>query len=203
MNKAVFLDRDGVINELVYHIEQEVIDSPFTPDQLKLMPGVVESIRLLHQAGYLAVLVSNQPGVAKGHMTIDTFNNIQRRLQDELAAAGARLDAEFYCLHHPHAILENYRVNCTCRKPAPGLILEAARDMGIDLSRSWMIGDNLSDIKAGQSAGCRTVLLGNHKCETCRLMEEQNTRPDQIFPGLLEAVKYITLSSSPLTGEVR
>ncbi len=189
--KAAFLDRDGVVNELVYHQEQEIIDSPFTVGQFKLLPGVPEAVKLLRQAGYLAIVVSNQPGIAKGHMMPDTFEKIKQKMKDELGRAGASLDGEYYCFHHPEAIVEQYRVRCDCRKPAPRLLFKAARDMSIDLGQSWLIGDNLSDIKAGKSAGCRTILLGKMKCEVCHLMDEQNVRPDTISANLLEAVKYI------------
>ena len=189
--KAVFLDRDGVINELVYHQEQEVIDSPFTVRQFKLLPGVSRAIKSLHKAGYMVVLISNQPGMAKGQMTTETFAKIQKKMVTELGKAGAVLDGEYYCFHHPEALIKQYKVKCDCRKPAPGLLLKAAQDMGIDLRRSWLIGDNLSDIQAGKDAGCRTVLLGKMKCEVCHLMDEKNARPDNISPDLAEAAQYI------------
>jgi D-glycero-D-manno-heptose 1,7-bisphosphate phosphatase len=195
MNKAVFLDRDGVINELVYHQEQEVIDSPFTVNQFKLMPGVPEALKLLKQAGYLAVVVSNQPGIAKGHMTGETLETINLKMRFILKNAGAQLDGEYYCLHHPEAVVEQYKVKCDCRKPEPGLILKAAREMDIDLPRSWLIGDNLSDIQAGKNAGCRTILLGKLKCEVCHSMDLRNIQPDKICDNLSDAVSFIILNS--------
>ena len=166
MNRAVFLDRDGVINELVYHQEQEVIDSPFTPGQFKLIPGVTEALKTLHDDGYLTILVSNQPGIAKGHMTEKNFELIRQKMNSELSGDGAELDGEYYCLHHPEAVVEKYRVQCDCRKPLPGLLFKAAREKDIDLKESWLIGDNLSDIQAGKAAGCRTILIGTMKCES-------------------------------------
>ena len=160
MNRAVFLDRDGVINELVYHQEQEVIDSPFTPGQFKLIPGVTEALKKLHDAGYLSILVSNQPGIAKGHMTTRNFELIRQRMNSELIGDGAELDGEYYCLHHPEAVIEKYRMQCDCRKPLPGLLFKAAMEKNIDLKEPWLIGDNLSDIKAGKGAGCKTILIG-------------------------------------------
>jgi D-glycero-D-manno-heptose 1,7-bisphosphate phosphatase len=192
MNKAVFLDRDGVINELVYHREQEVIDSPFTVNQFKLLPGVAEAIREIRQAGYLALVTSNQPGIAKGHMTLDVFNQIQQKMKDELNKQGTYLDGEYYCLHHPEAVIEQYRVKCDCRKPQPGLLLKAAQELSIDLQESWLIGDNLSDIEAGKKAGCRTILLGKMKCELCHLMDERQTRPDYICGALLESYRLLS-----------
>ena len=189
MNRAVFLDRDGVINELVYHQEQEVIDSPFTPRQFKLIPGVIESLKILRQNGYLTILISNQPGIAKGHMTAKNFELIKQKMNSELSKGGAALDGEYYCLHHPEAVVEKYRMQCDCRKPLPGLLFKAAREKGIDLKESWLIGDNLSDIQAGKAAGCRTILIGTMKCELCRLMSEKNVFLDKISGNLAEAVR--------------
>lgn len=190
-SKAIFLDRDGVINELVYHQEQEVLDSPFTINQFRLISGVPEAIELIHEAGYLAIVISNQPGIAKGHMSLKTFDNIKHKMRIELEKAGVCLDGEYYCLHHPEAKIKQYRVKCDCRKPHPGLFFKANEEMNIDLNQSWMVGDNLSDIQAGKSAGCRTILLGKMKCEICRLIEDRQIAPDHISPNLLEATRYL------------
>lgn len=189
--RAIFLDRDGVINELVYHQEQGIIDSPFTVEQFRFLPGVGKAVKRLREMGYKVVLVSNQPGIAKGHMSQETFGEIRKRMKKELAKKGAFFDGEYYCFHHPEAKVERLRANCGCRKPEPGLLLRAAEDMGIDLSQSWMIGDGLTDVKAGKSARCRTILLGRMKCELCRLMDEEDARPDAIVSDLGEAIKYI------------
>jgi len=191
MNRAIFLDRDGVINELVYHEEQGIIDSPFTAEQLKLFPWVDEAIGKLSGAGYKVVIVSNQPGIAKGRLSSDTFQEIRERMREELAKQGAFVDGEYYCLHHPDATVESLRANCECRKPKPGLLLQAVREANINLSRSWMIGDGLTDVEAGRRAGCRTILLGKMKCELCRLMDEKDARPDVIASDLLEAASFI------------
>ena len=189
--KAVFLDRDGVVNRLVYYDEQGIIDSPFTVGQLQLLAGVSEAINKFHEVGYKVVLVSNQPGIAKGHMSEQTFREIRKKMKEELAKEGAFLDREYYCFHHPEAEIETFRTNCECRKPKPGLLLQAAKDLGVDLSQSWMIGDGLTDIKAGKSAGTKTILLGRMKCELCQLMDEQGARPDTICENLLTAVELI------------
>jgi len=191
MNRAVFLDRDGVINELVYYEEQGIIDSPFTVEQLKLFPRAGEAIKKLTEAGYKVGIVSNQPGIAKGHLSRETFEKIGQKMKGELDLNGASVDGEYYCFHHPDAMIESLRANCECRKPKPGLMLQAAKELNIDLSQSWMIGDGLTDIKAGKSAGCKTILLGRMKCELCRLMDEDDARPDAIAPNLLEAVSII------------
>jgi len=189
--KAVFLDRDGVINELIYHHEQGIIDSPFTVEQFRLLPGVGQAIGKLCKNGYKVVLISNQPGIAKGHMAKETFEEIRQKMKQELAKDGGQLNGEYYCFHHPEAKVEELRANCECRKPQPGLIIQAAKEMGIDLSQSWMIGDGLTDIKAGESAGCRAILLGRMKCELCRIMDDESVKPDAIFSNLKEAVKFI------------
>lgn len=189
--KAVFVDRDGVINELVYHQEQGIIDSPFTVEQFRLLPGVGEAIKKLCETDYKVILVSNQPGIAKGILSEKTFDKIRKKMKDELAREGAFLDGEYYCFHHPEAKVETLKANCECRKPKPGLLLQAAQDMDIDVSQSWMIGDNLADIKAGKGAGVRTILLGKMKCELCRLMDEEDARPDTIASNLKEAAQFI------------
>ncbi len=191
MEKAVFIDRDGVINELIYHREQGIIDSPFTVSQLRIIDGVPEAIQIIHQAGYKAIIVSNQPGIAKKHMSMKTFEAIRRRLIDELDKANSFIDAEFYCLHHPQAILTDLKEICDCRKPEPGLIKKAANELDIDLKSSWMVGDGITDIQSGKSAGCRTILIGKGKCELCHRMEQENVKPDFICGNLLQSAFLI------------
>jgi len=189
--KAVFLDRDGVINELIYYPEQGIIDSPFTMEQFRLLPNVGEAIKRLCETGYKVILISNQPGIAKGHMSDESFEEIRKKMKEELAKEGAGLDGEYYCFHHPEAKVEKFKANCECRKPNPGLLLHAAQNLDVDLSQSWMIGDGLMDIKAGKGAGVRTILLGRVKCELCHLMDKENARPDAIASNLKEAVEVI------------
>lgn len=191
MNQAVFLDRDGVITELVYHQEQGIIDSPFTEKQLKVFPWVGEAIKKLGKKGYKVIVVSNQPGIAKGHLSHATFEAIRERMKKKLAKDGASLDGEYYCFHHPEAVIKNLKIDCDCRKPKPGLLLQASREHDIDLSQSWMVGDGLTDVKAGKNAGCSTILLSKMKCQLCQLMEEENAKPDIIASNLLEAVSRI------------
>jgi len=189
--KAVFLDRDGVINPLVYHREQGIIDSPFTVEQYSLLPGAGEAVKTLREMGYRLVLVSNQPGIAKGHLTRQIFGKIRKKMEKELASHGALLDAQYYCFHHPEALRKDMKVVCDCRKPSPGMLLKAAEEMRLDLSHSWMIGDGLTDIQAGKSAGTRTILIGKMKCELCHYFSEINARPEAVCVDLLEAVKII------------
>ncbi len=191
MNRAVFLDRDGVINQIIYHQDIGVLDTPFHPSQFKLLPGVEKALRKINRLGLKAVLVSNQPGVAKKHMSLKDFHKIDQRMREDLAKKKVKLDAVYYCLHHPQGGDKRFKKNCVCRKPKPGLLLKAAKEQKLDLSHSYMIGDSLTDIQAGKSAGCMTFLLGNHKCDLCKLMEERNTKPDFIVRDLYQAVKLI------------
>ena len=193
MRKAVFLDRDGTINEIVYYQDLGIVDSPFTVEQFKLLPGVSEAIKILNQSGFKVILASNQPGIAKGHFSEDTFEKIKEKMKTELAKHGARLDGEYYCLHHPEAKNEEYKKNCECRKPKPGLLLKAAKELNIDLPNSWMVGDGLTDIEAGKRAGCKTILIGRMKCELCRLMDEKNT-PIHVVQDLYSAIDVIKRS---------
>lgn len=152
MNRAAFLDRDGVLIEDVHVLTR--------PDQVRVFPGVPAGLVRLREAGYRLVVVSNQAVVARGLATEAEVRSVNEEIQRRLVAAGAPPVERFYfCPHHPEATLEAYRRVCDCRKPKPGMLLAAARDLGLDLGTSVLLGDRLSDIAAGASAGTRTVLL--------------------------------------------
>ena len=187
MIKAIFLDRDGVINEIVYHKEMGILDSPSNPDEFKLLPDVGKAINKFHELGFKTIVISNQPGLAKDKFTMDIFKKIQKKMEQELAKTGSYLDGQYYCLHHPEGTNKEYTKACECRKPKPGLILKAAEKHDIDLANSWMIGDGVTDIKAGQNAGCKTILIGRMKCELCNLLEDENAKPDFIASNLYKA----------------
>lgn len=189
-NRAVFLDRDGVINSMVYYKDHGIVDSPFTCRQFKVLPGVKRAIKLIKGMGMKAIVVSNQPGMAKGHYSCVELQAIDKKMCATLKGS-ISLDGVYYCLHHPQAKFSKYRKNCSCRKPKPGLILKAAKEQGIDLSRSYMIGDGVSDIEAGSRAGCKTILLGRIKCDICSVMSARDIRPDAVANGLLDAVLKI------------
>src|SRR5579875_2452690 len=142
--RAVFLDKDGTIIENVpYNVD---------PALIRLAPGAEEGLERLHRAGYLLFVVSNQSGVARGYFPESALEGVAARLEELLAAFGVPLSGFAYCPHHPEALVEGYAVTCDCRKPEPGLILRMAAEHGIDLARSWMIGDILDDIQAGRAA---------------------------------------------------
>lgn len=191
MSKAVFLDRDGVINEIVYFPEIGMPDSPLNPRQFKLLPGAAEAIRIFNNLGLKVIVASNQPAIAKGKMTPELFEQTRIKMRTELEKKGARIDGEYYCLHHPQAKLAEYKVNCNCRKPKPGLILRASEDFGLEPAQCYAIGDSLTDVEAGKAAGCMTFLIGNSKCDICKLIEEKNVKPDHIVSSLLHASKII------------
>jgi D-glycero-D-manno-heptose 1,7-bisphosphate phosphatase len=191
MTKAVFLDRDGVINKIIYHKESGILDTPFTVSQFELLPKVGASIRMINSLGLKAIIVSNQPGIAKKHFDKRTLNAIDKKLHSSLSKDNARLDAVYYCLHHPQAEDKRYKKNCKCRKPKPGLFSQAAKDFKLDLKKCYLVGDGITDIQAGRSVGCTTFLIGNHKCDLCRFLSEKGIKPDFIVPNLYQATKII------------
>jgi len=191
MKRGVFLDRDGVINAMVYDPEHGIIDSPTNVKQFRLLPRAGRAIKRIKEMGFLAVVVSNQPGIAKGKFSLKVLEAIDKEMKEELAQYGARLDRIYYCLHHPGAVKKEYRKNCPCRKPSPGLLLKAAEEFKIDLTSSYMIGDGLIDVQAGKRAGCKTILLGRLKCDLCKMMEDLDAKPDLIVSNLSQAVKLI------------
>ena len=156
MQKAVFLDRDGTINRYVGFLRRI--------EEFELLPGVSEAIRRINELGYLAIVVTNQPVIARGEVTPAQLDLIHKKMQTLLGREGAYLDGIYYCPHHPHkgysGEVTELKIDCDCRKPKPGMLLRAARDFHINLSESWMVGDSESDIKAGQAAGCRTAIIG-------------------------------------------
>ena len=189
--KAIFLDRDGVINELVYYAEHGIVDAPFTPAQVKVLPGVPAALEEFKKLGYKLVIVSNQPGIAKGFFSEGTFEEITQAMHAQLNGSGKLIDGEYYCFHHPQAKIEKYRQDCRCRKPKPGSIIQAAAELDLDLKSCWMLGDGVTDIQAGARAGCRTILIGKLKCEMCFLLAEGSVRPHHVAAGLPEAVDII------------
>ena len=158
--KAIFLDRDGTINKYVGFLRKE--------EEFELLPGVADAIKKINKFGYLAVVVTNQPVIARGEVTFEGLETIHNKMETLLGKEGAYLDAIYFCPHHPHSGYEGevkeLKIDCDCRKPKPGMLLKAAADLNIDLSQSYMVGDSENDIKAGKAAGCKTVLL-NTECE--------------------------------------
>ena len=159
--KAVFLDRDGTINKYVGFLRNI--------NDFELIDGVAEAIKKINASGYLAVVVTNQPVIARGEVTFQELEEIHNKMETELGLQGAYLDAIYYCPHHPHKGYEGevpeLKIECDCRKPKPGMLLKAASDYNIDLSQSYMIGDGENDIKAGLAAGCKTILVNGDRTD--------------------------------------
>ena len=184
--RAVFLDRDGTISEEVGYVNH--------PSRYRVFPYSAEAVRLLNDAGWLAILVTNQAGVARGYFTEDMVGTVHDLLKQELARKGARLDAIYYCAHHPSVGEPPYRFACDCRKPQPGLIRRAAEEYAIDLERSWMVGDRYSDIEMAHNAGVRSafVLSGYGRGEWEYQRAVWTKQPDLVAEDLLAAVQTIT-----------
>jgi D-glycero-D-manno-heptose 1,7-bisphosphate phosphatase len=183
MTWAVFLDRDGTINEEVGYLHD--------PQQLRLIPGAAEAIRRLNQAGVRVILVTNQAGIGRGYYELEAMTATHEALAEKLAAHGAHLDAVYYCPHHPD-------VDCECRKPQPGMLLQAAQEQGIDLRRSFAVGDKVGDLEAGRRAGCRTVLvLSGYGLQTRATLDESEHQPDHVSDDLAEAVQWILQQEQP------
>ena len=160
LTRAVFLDRDGVLNDPVIDPVDGRPESPLRAADVVLAEGAIEGCQALRAAGFLLVVVSNQPGAAKGKATRDELREVHERVVSLLTAAGVTIDDWRYCLHHPEAVDPELRGDpCGCRKPAPGMLLDLAREHAIDLPASWMVGDSDADVGAGLAAGCSTVLI--------------------------------------------
>jgi D,D-heptose 1,7-bisphosphate phosphatase len=191
--RTVFLDKDGTL------IENDPFDR--TPDHIRLMPGAVEGLKLLRQAGYALVVITNQAGIAHGWFTQDAITCEEVSLRIRLATFGIPLAGFYVCPHHPDGVRAEYRLHCLCRKPKPGMLMKAACELKLDLARSWMVGDILHDVEAGRSAGCKTVLLTNgHETE----WDMTPIRwPDFVADNLVEAAHLILTQDESFTGGMR
>lgn len=154
--KAIFLDRDGTINQYVGFLRDI--------EQFELIEGAAEAIKKINTSGYLCIVITNQPVIARGEVTVSQLNRIHNKMETLLGMEGCYIDDIYYCPHHPHRGYEGeipeLKIDCDCRKPKPGMLLKAAKKYNIDLSESWMVGDGENDIKAGKNAGCKTCLIG-------------------------------------------
>lgn len=185
MKPAVFLDRDGTVSEEVGYVNHV--------GRFRLLPRAAQGIRRINESDYLAVLVTNQAGVARGYFKESLVIAVHERLEELLAKNGAHLDGIYYCPHHPTAGEPPYRQDCDCRKPKPGMVLAAQRDLNIDVAQSFMVGDKHSDITFAQSVGMQGVLVktGYGLGEIEQWSAEWTEQPDQICEDLLDAVEWI------------
>jgi D-glycero-D-manno-heptose 1,7-bisphosphate phosphatase len=190
MRPAVFLDRDGtILDELGYLMPSSTIT---------IYPWSADAIRLLKRAGFVVVMITNQGGIGLGlydHAFVEATHDMLTR---QFAEAGAEIDAWYYCPHHPEAVLEQYRVKCGCRKPAPGMLHDAARDLKLDLQQSWVVGDQWRDVQLAHVAGCQSVLL-----RTGHGILQESSWPTDVQPptatcdNLMAAVSLILGESAP------
>lgn len=185
---AVFLDRDGTLNAAVRDARSGVSESPLQPDQVRLLPGAAEAVASLARAGFALVCVSNQPAAAKGTATLAQLLSVHERVLELLAQEGVRLHASRLCLHHPEGTVAGLAGPCDCRKPAPGMLLDAAGALELELRRSWMLGDTDSDVGAGRAVGCRTVLIAYPASAHKRF---EGTAPDFFAADLTDAVAQL------------
>lgn len=181
---AVFLDRDGCLNEEMGYLNH--------PARVRLLPGAARAVSRLNRAGVAAVVATNQAGIARGYFSAEVLEAVNREVVRQLAAEGAHLDGFYVCPHHPTEGEPPYRVRCDCRKPAPGLLLRAARDLDLDLGASVMVGDKPSDVAAGQAAGAAGVLVltGYGLGEWEYRREAWRVKPDHVAQDLGDAVDW-------------
>ena len=174
--RALFLDRDGVINVDFGYVH--------TPDNFEFIEGIFELVLAANRAGYLVIIVTNQAGISRGYYTIDTFNDLTEWMKNQFAEKGAQIDEVYFCPHHPEMGFNEYQRHCDCRKPAPGMIRKAELEHSIDLENSLLIGDSPSDIQSAEAAGIKTAILigecGDALIESSYL----------ILPNLNSALEY-------------
>jgi D-glycero-D-manno-heptose 1,7-bisphosphate phosphatase len=190
MRPAVFLDRDGTLTEEVGYVNH--------PSRLRLLPRAGEAVRRLNEAGVPAVVVTNQAGIARGYFSEDVLHAVNAELRAQLAREGAYLDGLYFCAHHPTEGAAPFRLDCGCRKPKPGLLHQAAAELGLDLGRSVMVGDKASDLEVAPPVGARGVLVltGYGLGEWEYRRERFAVRPDYVARDLLAAVEWALVAAA-------
>jgi len=182
--RAIFLDRDGTINEDVGY--------PDNSGQIKIYPSSFEALAKINASGFLAVIITNQSGIGRGYLTEADLEEIHQKMKADFAGRGVYVDGIYFCPHYELSANPRYRKDCACRKPKPGLARRAAKDLGIDLAGSYFIGDKVEDVLFGLNIGARPVLvLTGFGVESEKKLEEMNIRPAHIAPDLLAAVDWI------------
>ncbi len=199
LNKAVFLDRDGVINRMVV-LEDGRVDTPMTPAQFEMVRDAAPALQKLQGRGFMIIIVSNQPNVGRGSVPMRRFNAMGRKMKAELARHGVHVDDEYYCFHSADAKKKEFRMKCSCRKPEPGMLLEAIKKHRIDPGRSYMVGDSLTDVEAGRRAGVRTALVCHVSSLLTEIMSQKSLYPDMLVESLTEAALKIIEGDSITAG---
>jgi D-glycero-D-manno-heptose 1,7-bisphosphate phosphatase len=190
-NKAIFLDRDGVLNDLVFYSEDGVLDSPNSVEDFQIITTSIKALKKLKKLGFHLILISNQPGIAKKKYDLKEFNKIKSKMESIFAKSKIKLDAQYYCLHHPLAIDKKYKKNCTCRKPKTKMFCDGIKDFDIDVKKSFVIGDGLVDMKLAKSVKCNSIFIGNVNSTISKIFKQEKVIPSYIAHDLDEAVNYI------------
>lgn len=195
MKAAVFLDRDGTMIEDVGYLD--------TIERIELFPWTVDAIRALNRAGWPVIVITNQSGIARGYLTESVLDELHRALTARLAAGGARVDAYYYCPHHPDGTVPEYAQRCECRKPGRGLVDRAARDLGLDPARSFVIGDKWLDVGLARAVGARAILVrtGYGAAEEAR--PQPGLAPDAIVDNLAAAASWILINQQSAIGNLK
>lgn len=182
MRKAIFIDKDGtLIQDVPYNVD---------PEKIVLEQYAGMAMQLFHKQGYMLVVITNQSGIARGYFKEEQLAGVQQKINELLLEYNVLLDGFFYCPHHPEGTISPYAISCNCRKPGPGMLQAASEQLGVDLKQSWMIGDILHDVEAGNQAGCRSLLINNGH-ETEWMINPRRT-PTYIASDLLDAAQFIT-----------
>ncbi|MEP7145751.1 MAG: HAD-IIIA family hydrolase [bacterium] len=184
MSKAIFLDRDGVINELIYSAERNEYEPPHKAEDLKIIDGVFDALYKFQEDGYKLFLISNQPDYAKGKTSLEKLYEVHNELNKKLTDKKIKLTEYFYCYHHPEGIVPEYSIECECRKPGTYFISKAVLDYSIEKENSWMIGDRDKDIECGINSGLRTVLIKSE-------INKNTVKPDYQVLNLKQASELI------------
>lgn len=189
MRPAIFLDRDGTLNEDVGHLDRF--------ERLTLFPWSLDAVRLLRRAGYAVVVVTNQEGVARGLVTESFVGEVRRFIDRRLALLGERLDGHYHCPHAPHAALSAYRRVCDCRKPGPGLVHRASRELDLDVGRSVVVGDKWSDVALARATGARAILLRTGYGRSQEQAPPAGPGPDAVTDTLMDAASWVLRHPAP------
>ncbi|HTE48971.1 MAG TPA: HAD family hydrolase [Candidatus Paceibacterota bacterium] len=187
MKKAIFLDRDGVINKLVFNHKTNEYESPHDPSDLEIISDTLEPMKRLEDSGYYLFVVSNQPSFTKGKTTLEKIKEIHQRLQKKIEDYGINIREYYYCYHHPKGVVSEYSFECDCRKPKTFFLNKAKEDYDLDLRNSWMIGDQDSDIECGNNAGVGTIMILNEQSRKKR----GHSYPNYSVNNLLESANLI------------
>lgn len=194
---ALFLDRDGIINQMVSYPGAQPFDSPQTPSDVKLVNGIVDIIKWANDRGLLVIEVTNQPGVAKGKMSQTTANAIEARAHQLLTDRGVKIDKTYTCPHHPSGVYPQLAKKCDCRKPKPGLLLQASKQFNLDLTKSIILGDSLPDVGAGLAVGCKTIIyIHNHNLSN-KVTEAHHAPADYQVTSLTQVIPLLEKFFSP------